>query len=338
MRLAVGIPTLNRPEDLKRTIMSILKNSVLPDAIFVADQSDDDTTMRVCEQLEKEAQGVKLVYLRMDRKGLTRARNKILDETIPKYDIIAFLDDDVVLDKEYISEIRKTFLHDDDVTGVTGRMIQKVRKFGLKLDYNIYLFLSYLRAFLRGYFSVAAGIFLPPRVNEYLVNTFPVVNPLRRNLIENAQWLYGGLMSYRTRDLRYKRFDEQLILYGFAEDLIFSYSLWLEGKKLVVNPRALVQHVESPASRLNQDARTLMMIGYRLYALAKFRPKSVVEKLSTKLVNFYLPIMKLSKEQKEEILRVIEKHKDEIFSGNLENLNAEIIRRLTRGTRIDQLY
>jgi len=49
MRIAVGIPTLNRPDDVRRTVNSILENTEVPDAIYVADQSDDDRTKNVAK-------------------------------------------------------------------------------------------------------------------------------------------------------------------------------------------------------------------------------------------------------------------------------------------------
>jgi|YNPMSStandDraft_1061717.scaffolds.fasta_scaffold37393_1 GT2 family glycosyltransferase len=312
MRIAVGIPTLNRPDDVRRTVNSILENTEVPDAIYVADQSDDDRTKNVCEELSKNSKGVEVVYLRMDRKGLTHARNRILDEVAEKYDVVTFLDDDVVLDKSYIFEVKNTFKQNPQITGVTGRI----------LNVNLRILKSSFRAILRGAIDIFLGMFLPPRVNKYFVNTYPIILPFQKNIMR-AQWLSGCNMSYRVSDITGRRFEEQFILYSYGEDLIFSYGLHQEGKKLVLNPRVRLVHLESPAARITGKAKLLMMLGYKLYAMAKFRPKEKVNELFKKYVRH--TSSSSNKRDIEELMKVIAECKEDILRGDLKILNERII-------------
>lgn len=52
LKLAIGIPTLNRVFDLKITLESILKNTILPDKIIIADQSDDNNTYKLIKDYQ----------------------------------------------------------------------------------------------------------------------------------------------------------------------------------------------------------------------------------------------------------------------------------------------
>jgi len=100
----IGIPTLNRVDELNITIKSILNNSVLPDEIIVADQSDNDETYKLIKDFENESK-IKFKYLKLNEKGLTKVRNAILSALNDNIDVITFLDDDVTLDKFYIENI-----------------------------------------------------------------------------------------------------------------------------------------------------------------------------------------------------------------------------------------
>ena len=105
---SIIVPTLNRPDDLRRMLLSVLEQRFLPLEVIIVDQSNDYGTESVVESLLKRFQtvGVQLIYRHLAPPGLTRARNEGLNFANGEY--LTFLDDDVVLEPEYFEELDKT--------------------------------------------------------------------------------------------------------------------------------------------------------------------------------------------------------------------------------------
>ncbi|AIY87674.1 glycosyltransferase protein [Thermotoga sp. Cell2] len=100
LKLLVGIPTLNRAKQLSKTLESISRNTIIPDKVLIVDQSDNDETWKATKEFMDK---LNIEYLKVDYKGLTKARNEILERS-GDFDVITFLDDDVVLHKDYLEK------------------------------------------------------------------------------------------------------------------------------------------------------------------------------------------------------------------------------------------
>ena len=97
MNISVIIPTLNRSEDLKVSLLSILGQSYPVFEVIVIDQSDDNITKQLCSELNSEfiKRDIKLNYIYQSDKSLAKARNAGL--SVVQGEIIAFFDDDIEL-------------------------------------------------------------------------------------------------------------------------------------------------------------------------------------------------------------------------------------------------
>lgn len=116
IKLLVGIPTLNRAEQLSKTLGSISSNTIVPDKVLIVDQSDNDETWKVVKEFMDK---LNIEYLKADYKGLTKARNEILERS-ESFDVVTFLDDDVVLRKDYLERIMRAFEDDRELAGCQG--------------------------------------------------------------------------------------------------------------------------------------------------------------------------------------------------------------------------
>ena len=115
--ISVVVATRDRPELLRECLASILAGTVLPDRLVVVDNapSTDDTATLVAELAADEP---RLRYVREDRAGLARAHNAGLAAvTTP---LVAFTDDDVVVDPRWLERLPTAFADDDQVGCVTG--------------------------------------------------------------------------------------------------------------------------------------------------------------------------------------------------------------------------
>ena len=115
--ISVVVATRDRPQMLRECLDSILAGTVRPERLVVVDNapSTADTATMLAELAATEP---RLRYVREDRAGLARAHNAGLAAvTTP---LVAFTDDDVVVDPRWLERLQAAFAADDRVACVTG--------------------------------------------------------------------------------------------------------------------------------------------------------------------------------------------------------------------------
>lgn len=118
--LSVIIPTRERPDHVARCVRSILATGY-PGAryeIIVADNAPQ--TNATAEVVAREFAHAPVRYIREDRSGSASARNRGL--TIAEGEIVAFTDDDVIVDTHWLTELAHAFSYADEtpISCVTG--------------------------------------------------------------------------------------------------------------------------------------------------------------------------------------------------------------------------
>ena len=116
-RVTVAVCTRNRTEDLRRCLRS-LRGIEYPylDLVVVDNAPADSATARL---VSSEFPTVR--YVVEPDAGLDRARNRAIQEC--RGEILAFADDDVVVDPEWVSSIVRVFECDSNVGAVTGLVL-----------------------------------------------------------------------------------------------------------------------------------------------------------------------------------------------------------------------
>ena len=107
--ISVVICTYNRCESLKDTLNSLLIQKCEGNfdyEVIVVDNNSKDGTKEVVKEYEERFKG-RLKYLFEPRQGLSYARNKGIKEA--KGEIIAFTDDDCIVDREWLQNIWECF-------------------------------------------------------------------------------------------------------------------------------------------------------------------------------------------------------------------------------------
>ena len=105
---SIIIPTYNRPESLKDCILSILEQTVMPNEIIIV---DDGNLSGIPFKNELSEAGVNCRYFKKNVPGLTESRNTGVK--LSTGEIVFFLDDDVVLFRNYLEEILGIYYQDD---------------------------------------------------------------------------------------------------------------------------------------------------------------------------------------------------------------------------------
>lgn len=231
--VSVIVPTKDRPRELEFTVRTLLLQTTLPLQLIIVDQSSgtegrDRVDRLYASLVDRSGGALELCYI-MDETipGANVARNRAIDAATG--DIVLFLDDDVILEPDFIEEIVAAYARRPDAAGISGVITNYQRP---QLLFGLWTSL-----FVR-------GPFLDKRQAVYwnadgLRNSEPI--PVDR---------FGeGLMSFRAEAIRNCRFDENVrVCYG--EDVDFCSQL-KPNSILLIAPRARLVHSKSPIGRLH---------------------------------------------------------------------------------------
>jgi len=120
LSISVIIPTYNRPDFLPNTIKSLLEQDYENYEIIIVDNACLDETRKVVESFKNNK--VPIIYINEPNIGLHNARHT--GAKIAKGEIILYIDDDIIADKNLLKEIAKFYL-DQNVGCVGGRILPK---------------------------------------------------------------------------------------------------------------------------------------------------------------------------------------------------------------------
>ncbi len=248
MGISVLIPTMNRPETLKKTLDSFFSGDVVPTQLVVVDQSTQenaDTIKSICE----EYSNAKIKYVHQSTPSLTKARNNAYKYATE--DIVICSDDDVLIYKDTLKNI-VDIMERKDIAMIAG-----IDDYTLCSSTNIgYLFGT------KSYKNRKIGHVTLSILGRYPDNV--------RGEIE-TQWAMGYFFVIRKSllDKWNIKWDEKLTSYAYAEDLDFSYNYFKAAKKenlkCVLNEKVHIKHCVSREYRTPSKKSTYMYVINRYY-------------------------------------------------------------------------
>lgn len=118
LSVTVAVCTRDRPIDLERCLQSLLSLPAM-EVLVIDNAPSSDATQKLVEALQP--QHPHLRYVPEPRPGLDWARNRAILEA--KGEIIAFTDDDVVVDADWVGSMAQVFAENPAVAAVTGLVI-----------------------------------------------------------------------------------------------------------------------------------------------------------------------------------------------------------------------
>lgn len=189
LKVVVGIASAGRREILASVLPHIARQTRKPDEVVVSLATPDDIDPMCLEGLDFP------VRVLISERGSCAQRNRILD-SVPDADVVLFLDDDFLMTSNYLEETERLFQQHPDIVMATGTVLAdgiggpgiSIRD-GLKLvEEN-----SRRKSELPGQFE-------------------PIYNGYGCNMAVRMTIVKAGNL----------RFDENLPLYGWLEDVDFS--------------------------------------------------------------------------------------------------------------------
>tara|TARA_B110001450_G_scaffold252281_1_gene273753 strand:- start:2331 stop:3341 length:1011 start_codon:yes stop_codon:yes gene_type:complete len=117
---SIVIPTYGRAEFLKKCLASIECQTVKPQDVFVVDNNDSSESQELVRAIVEKcsAEIINFCYNKGPLNSGAVARN--YGAAMVSTELVAFLDDDVVVDADYYEKIIDVFKTDDQIAGVQG--------------------------------------------------------------------------------------------------------------------------------------------------------------------------------------------------------------------------
>lgn len=222
--------TYQRPESVGRFLDSIGAQTRLPDELLVVDASHDAETERVVANQTVVAGALAYWRVTGPGRGLTRQRNFAVSRVTT--DLVAFFDDDIVLDHACLAELENAHHVSADVV-CAGCFVEA---------FTPPTRLWRMRRTLKMIPDLRPGSYTPSGMSVPWQ-----FHPPTDGLIE-GDWLHGGAMMVKTQAASEVLWDEALTGYAQGEDLDFSLRLRQRGR-LVLAGAAHCQHLKEPAGR-----------------------------------------------------------------------------------------
>ncbi|MCX5727188.1 MAG: glycosyltransferase, partial [Candidatus Saganbacteria bacterium] len=250
MKLAVIVPTKNRPGEIRRLLENVRKQEFQPEQIIIVDGGGIPL-----DGLLAGFKELRIDYVRMPT-SLTEARNLGIRRLKPDITHVGFLDDDIVFDPGCLKSMRDFWENAPAEVGGMGFNISNI-------------------APLEHFNSLKAMFCLSDRRPGALLRsgyeTF--YSCLQQDI--RVDWLFGGAAVWRKEVLEEFKFDEWYKGYAFMEYMDFSYRVSRK-KSLVIAAGVKVRHLHAPGERVNGYTFGRMQILNRYYFVKKNPEFSVI--------------------------------------------------------------
>jgi GT2 family glycosyltransferase len=252
--ISLIICTYKRPESLFNLLFSISKCKTRPFEILIIDASTDRQTEDMITGLDKRGLNIKYYLVEAEYRGLTRQRNFGIRLIDLNCNIVAFLDDDVIVEPDYFEKIEDTYNLFPDAVGVGGVDL-KNNEYFRKEEGLCYSKFNYYE--LDGWIAKEPLRYKVRKLAGLMTNLQPGLIPEYSNgrsslppngKIYEVEHLTGMSMSFRTKVFEKGKFSSFFEGYGLYEDFDFCVRVLSFGK-LYVNTNAKVWHLHEVSGR-----------------------------------------------------------------------------------------
>ena len=238
IKIDLLVTTYKRLEDLNLLIRNLEDQVYTNFQLQVFDGTPDDTVKTLIENYKNSDRKLnyKIIY-HYTGCGMTKQRNIAVDKT--RGDISIFLDDDVILEDNYLEEVAKVFDYDKSgsIAGLNGYDTKCSGKIGMRQKILRFFGLFPKMGNAR-YLDWGHGT--PHYEGDYFQG------------VRECDLLIGFNMAFRTKILKQFRFDkffEQYPTYVLYDDTDICLRIKKAGYKIVQAGNARLQHNISPFGR-----------------------------------------------------------------------------------------
>ena len=239
------VPTKDRPDDLRKLLVSLAAQTVMPEQIVIVDGGDAPIG-----DLVAEFSALPLTYVREYPPSLARQRNAGVAALHPEITIAGYLDDDLELAPDATEQMQAFWAGSGPEVGGAAFTIvnqpMRGRLSGLLSDFFL----------------------LNSRVQGKVLASGFASSILPRTETLATDWLYGGATLWRRAVFETYFYDEWYIGHGYLEDLDYSHRVAQE-YTLYVLAEARCWHWPSPVRMAQNETLGRQQILNRIYFTRK---------------------------------------------------------------------
>ena len=281
MKCSLIICTYQRPRSLLQLLQSVQEQTLYPDEILIIDGSTNDATQQALEHNHFE----KLHYFLVtkEQRGLTKQRNFGIAKVSADIEVVCFLDDDTVLEKEYFEELIATYSKYPNALGVGGYIHNETKWVDVGLSYEPKINDFYFDGWKRkdgSRFVVRKKIGLdsdcPPGFSSLFSHGRSVGFLPPSGKVYEVEQLMGGVSSFKKVVFETFQFSTYFEGYGLYEDADFCLRVAKTGK-LYLNTAAKLNHYHAVSGRPNQYQYGKMVVRNGWYVWRVKNPKPNVK-------------------------------------------------------------
>ena len=259
MRYSIVMPVYRRLEIIEFALKSVFDQSVTPFELIIVDNNTQEKDIFALKKLIESLKGnysYPIIYIKSPKNSGALARN--LGAVIAKGEFVAFLDSDVILDKDYYEILLKYFSKDSNLIGIQGLDRSLLENNSRKS------FFSNIVNLFEQFFETSV---LFNKKHSFVSPSLAVAHPnLKKDFEINTEWIStcAGIFK-RSLFERYK-FPEQFITYSNNEYIMFSYNLYkkLEGR-MIYTSKAKYRDIQTSYGRINRVSLMYQTQTYDLY-------------------------------------------------------------------------
>lgn len=196
-RIAIILASKSRSDMLRRSLAFLDAQTLRPASVILSVTERADADFDIAEVLDPRIDG-RVVYA---PPGSCNQRNAGLDALGPDIDHVVFFDDDFFPSRYALAALARAFEAFPDVDGITGKLVAD----GINGP---------------GISAAEAAEML--RQRDDAAGAADVAHP---KILRDTFGLYGCNMAYRVSALGERRFDVNLPVYGWQEDVDFAAQL-----------------------------------------------------------------------------------------------------------------
>ena len=205
VRLAIIVPTLDRPSELERLLRSLEAQSRRPDEVVIVDGGRESIV-----DVIKKFKALNIKYRHSVPPSSARQRNEGLELIAPEVTLVGFLDDDCVLETDALARMLDFWAAaPSDMAGAAFNMMNHPSSNG------------HLRARLPLLDKIGIYNTAPGRVSASGFHT--MIGFVPRSI--EVKWLPSGAAVWCRTILERYPFDVWFSGYGYLEDLDLSYTV-----------------------------------------------------------------------------------------------------------------
>jgi len=274
-KLALVVPTKDRPDDLRKLLSSLAAQTRQPDQLIIVDGSNPDI-----RHIIAEFPGLAVDYERVYPPSLSQQRNAGMQRLNPDITLAGYLDDDIVVEAQAIEAMLGFWATaSTDIGGAAFNITNAARPNWIRLK-TLLLVDS-------------------PQAGKMLPSGYPSTIGVQHADLE-TDWLYGGATVWRRDIVNRYTYDEWFIGMGFMEDVDYSFSVRRE-YRLKVIAGARLAHYSHPVKPERETLLGKWQIINRMYFVRKHHARGLsvgaawIASAGTTLLNIALALYRGSR-------------------------------------------